>query len=104
MHKSEFEYKILKKFEGNPNLTQRQMAKQLGLSLGKTNYLIRSLLEKGWVKLKNFKTSDDKRGYLYVLTAGGLAEKTKLTEEFLKYKSEEYARLKKEIEVLKKEL
>jgi len=104
MHKSEFEYKILKNLEDNPRLTQRQMSTKLGLSLGKTNYLIRSLLDKGYVKLTNFRKSDNKIGYLYLLTPDGVLNKTKLAQQFLQRKSEEYARLKEEIESLRKQL
>jgi len=104
MHKSDSEYRILKILENNPEWTQRQLAKELGLSLGKTNYVIRALVDKGWVKLSNFKRSDNKLGYLYLLTPEGLAEKSILAQNFLRRKSEEYNRLKKEIEMLKNEL
>ena len=80
------------------------MAKELGLSLGKTNYVVRALIDKGWVKLSNFKRSDNKLGYIYLLTPEGLSEKTMLAQNFLNRKSEEYNRLKKEIEMLKNEL
>jgi len=85
-------------------MTQRQMAKELGLSLGKTNYVIRALIDKGWVKLSNFRRSDNKLGYIYLLTPEGMSEKTILAQNFLKRKSEEYNRLKEEIEMLKNEL
>ena len=103
MEKSDNEYKILKIFQDNPNATQRQVAKELNLSLGKTNYIIRALVDKGWIKLSNFKRSDNKLGYIYLLTKQGIAEKSILTQIFLRKKSEEYTRLKKEIEMLKKE-
>ena len=80
------------------------MAKELGLSLGKTNYIVRALVDKGWVKLSNFKRSDNKLGYIYLLTPEGVSEKTVLAQNFLKRKSEEYNKLKKEIEMLKNEL
>ena len=104
MRKSDIEYKVLRNFEDNPNLTQRQMAQELGLSLGKTNYVIRALIDKGWVKLGNFKRSDNKLGYIYLLTPEGVSEKTILAQNFLNRKSKEYNRLKKEIEKLKNEL
>ena len=104
MHKSDAEYIILRILENNPKMTQRQMAKELGLSLGKTNYVVRALIDKGWVKLSNFKRSDNKLGYIYLLTPEGLSEKTTLAQNFLNRKSEEYNRLKKEIEMLKNEL
>ena len=103
MDKSDNEYKILKIFQDNPNATQRQVAKELNLSLGKTNYIIRALVDKGWIKLSNFRRSDNKLGYIYLLTKQGIAEKSVLTQIFLRKKSEEYNRLKKEIEMLKKE-
>ena len=104
MHKSDTEYLVLKKLEANPHLTQRKLSKELGLSLGKTNYVINALIDKGWIKLKNFKRSDNKLGYIYLLTHKGIAEKTTLAQKFLRRKSIEYNRLKEEIEKLKKEL
>ena len=104
MHKSDTEYLILKILKDNPKTTQRQMAKELGLSLGKTNYVVRALVDKGWVKLTNFKRSDNKLGYIYLLTPEGVSEKSVLAQNFLKRKSEEYNKLKIEIEMLKNEL
>ena len=104
MHKSDAEYIVLRILKDNPKMTQRQMAQELGLSLGKTNYVVRALIDKGWVKLSNFKRSDNKLGYIYLLTPEGLSEKTMLAQNFLNRKSEEYNRLKKEIEMLKNEL
>tara|TARA_B100001750_G_C14876881_1_gene288437 strand:- start:14 stop:328 length:315 start_codon:yes stop_codon:yes gene_type:complete len=104
MHKSDTEYIILTILKDNPRMTQRQIAKELGLSLGKTNYVVRALIDKGWVKLSNFKRSDNKLGYIYILTPEGISEKTILAQNFLKRKSEEYNRLKQEIEILKNEL
>ena len=104
MHKSETEYIILKILKDNPKMTQRQMAKELGLSLGKTNYVVRALIDKGWVKLSNFKRSDNKLGYIYILTPEGITKISILAQNFLNRKSEEYNRLKKEIEMLKNEI
>jgi EPS-associated MarR family transcriptional regulator len=104
MHKSDAEYLILKKFQDNPYLTQRELSKELGVSLGKTNYIINALIDKGWLKLMNFKRSDKKLGYSYLLTTQGITEKAILAQKFLKRKSDEYNRLKEEIENLKKEL
>ena len=103
MQRSDTDYKILKILEGNPNLTQRQIAKKLNLSLGKTNYVIRALIDSGWVKLNNFKRSDHKIGYIYLLTPQGIAQKTRLAKIFLDIKLSEYDQLKNEIESLKKE-
>lgn len=99
---SEVELDILRKIEKNPKLTQRQISKQLGISLGKTNYLIKALLSKGLLMIENFKTSKNKLGYLYVLTPKGLEVRKNLTILFLKRKSEEFDKLKEEIEKIKK--
>ena len=103
MQRSDTDYKILKILEDNPNLTQRQIAKKLNLSLGKTNYVIRALIDSGWVKLNNFRRSDQKIGYIYLLTPQGIAQKTRLAKIFLDIRLSEYDRLKNEIESLKKE-
>ena len=97
INNSEEELEILRKIEENPNLTQRQIAEHLGLSLGKINYLIKALLGKGMVKVDNFRKSDKKIGYLYLLTPEGVDRKRKLTLLFLQRKAEEFDRLKKEI-------
>ena len=104
MHKSDTEYSILKKLEENPYLTQRQISKEIGVSLGKTNYVINALIDKGWLKLQNFKRSDNKLGYSYLLTTQGITEKTILARKFLKIKSDEYNRLKEEIKNLRNEI
>ena len=104
MNTSETEYLILRKLEENPHLTQREISKELGVSLGKTNYVIRALIDKGWLKLNNFKRSDKKLGYIYLLTPTGITEKTVLAQNFLRRKSDEYNRLKEEIEKLRNEL
>ena len=104
MRKSDTEYLVLRKLENNPRLTQRKLSKELGLSLGKTNYVINALIDKGWLKLNNFKRSDNKLGYIYLLTPVGISEKTILAQKFLRRKSEEYNRLREEIEKLKDEL
>ena len=104
MHKSDTEYIILKILKDNPKMTQRQLSKELGLSLGRTNYVIHALIDKGWMKLSNFKRSDNKLGYLYLLTPEGVIEKSILAQNFLSRKLKEYNRLKEEIEILKSEL
>ena len=104
MNKSETEYLILRKLEENPRLTQREISKELGVSLGKTYYVIKALIDKGWLKLNNFKRSDKKLGYIYLLTPTGISEKTVLAQNFLRRKSDEYNRLKEEIEKLRNEL
>lgn len=104
MSKQELEYKVLRWLEKNPNITQRQLAKELGVSLGKTHYLISSLIKVGWVKVDNFKRSDNKMGYMYLLTPKGVNEKAKITKTFLVRKENEYQQLKHEIEQLKSEV
>ena len=98
------EYTLLKMLKDNPEMTQRQLSKEMDLSLGKTNYLIHALMDKGWVKLTNFRRSNNKIGYLYVITPKGITEKGILAKNFLERKSAEYFKLKNEIEILKKEL
>lgn len=99
----ELRYRILKLLESNPHMSQRELATELGISLGKVNYCLRALIGKGWVKAGNFRRSTDKRAYLYLLTPKGLDEKAKVTARFLRRKLEEYEILKKEIEILKQE-
>jgi MarR family transcriptional regulator, temperature-dependent positive regulator of motility len=97
-------YYILKHLKDNPHMTQRQLAKILGVSLGKTNYMIRSLLDIGWLKLGNFKRSNNKMGYAYLLTPKGLADKVTVTKQFLDRKRAEYKQLTSEINALELEV
>lgn len=92
---------LLRKLELNPKYTQRELSKEMGISLGKVNYCIKKLVGKGWVKLTNFSHNPNKVGYAYLLTPKGIEEKTRLTYAFLKIKSEEYEMLKEEISKLK---
>lgn len=96
-------YRILRLLQENPNLTQRELAKALGLSLGGLNYCLQALLDKGAVKIHNFQSSTRKVAYAYLLTPSGIAEKAALTGRFLKRKMEEYELLKAEIESLQHE-
>lgn len=96
-------FRILRKLEENPNLTQRELAQSLGLSLGGLNYCLQALLEKGVVKMHNFQTSQRKVAYAYLLTPSGITEKAALTGRFLKRKMEEYEALKAEIDALQLE-
>ena len=89
--------KILKKIEESPDQNQRDLAKNLNLSLGKINYCLRALKKKGLIKVKNFKKNQNKLRYMYYLTPKGFAEKTKITIRFMKRISAEYERLKKNI-------
>lgn len=104
INKKDAEFLIFKIIEDNPSLTQRQISEELGLSLGKTNFLIHALVDKGFVKLLNFKRSNRKLGYTYLLTSEGIIAKAKLASDFLERKSKEYNILKEEIDQLKDEL
>ena len=85
-------------------MTQRELASILGISLGATNFCLRALIDRGWIKIDNFKKNPNKRSYLYLVTPKGIAAKTKLTMQFLKRKLIEYDELKTEIEALEKYL
>lgn len=100
----EAHFKVLRAINAEPSLSQRDLAKQLGISLGKTNYCLQALLEKGWIKAKNFKNNKNKIAYSYLLTPKGIDQKTKLTLRFLDRKRIEYEALKSEIEQLRKEV
>lgn len=95
--------KVLRLLQSTPNTNQRKLAESLGISLGKTNFCLNALLDKGLVKMDNFRTSTRKLNYAYLLTPRGMAEKAALTQRFLKRKMEEYDALKAEIELLKQE-
>lgn len=94
----------LKLLEKNPELTQRELAVELGLSLGKTHYVLKSLVDIGLVKVANFQRSDNKWGYAYLLTPRGIAEKAAITVRFLARKQEEFRQLEQEIAALKSEV
>lgn len=96
-------YGLLKTLENDPGLSQRDLAKRLGVSLGKINFCLNALIEKGCLKVNNFRNSDNKLAYAYLLTPQGVEEKARITVHFLKYKVQEYERLRAEIEELKSE-
>lgn len=104
MTNQELQYRALKILEHQPNLTQRQLSDELGVSLGKTHYLIKSLIDVGWVKFDNFQKSDNKWGYAYLLTPEGVAEKAAITVSFLQRKKQEYIDLQIEIAQLQQEV
>ena len=104
MINQELEYRALKILEQKPDLTQRQLSEALGVSLGKTNYVLKSLIDVGWVKLENFQRSDNKWGYAYLLTPMGVTEKAAITLRFLKRKQQEYSDLQSEIARLQREV
>ena len=97
MKKKKDHFEVLRKIENNPNYSQRDLANELGFSLGKLNYCLKALKVKGFIKIKNFKKNPNKINYLYVLTPKGLSEKTKLTINFMKNTLLEYEELKKEL-------
>ena len=102
MRDSQDHFDVLRKIQKKPKASQRELANDLGFSLGKLNYCIKSLQEKGLVKIENFKRNPNKTNYIYILTPKGIAEKTKLTINFMKRKMKEYDELKKELEKEKK--
>jgi len=95
---------VLKLLQANPSLSQRQLAAEMGVSLGKANYCLRALVEKGLVKLGNFSKNPNKGKYAYILTPAGLEEKTRITLAFLKRKEAEFQAIQHEIEALKSDL
>ncbi len=97
-------FRVLRLLEDNPEMSQRDLAEAVGISVGSAHYCLNALVGRGLVKLGNFTASDDKRRYAYVLTPKGIAEKTALTGRFLKRKMDEYKALKAEIELLQSEL
>ncbi len=97
-------FRVLRILQDNPDLTQRELADLLGVSVGALNYCLKALMEKGWVKMQNFSGSKNKFGYIYVLTPRGIAEKAALASNFLRRKLEEYDAMRLEIEILKSEL
>ena len=100
----EIYYKVIKQIEQDAEISQRQLSKELGVSLGKVNYCLHALIDKGWVKAKNFKNKQNKMAYRYLLTPHGVQQKTVIAKNFLKRKIGEYERLQSEIEVLHSEV
>ena len=101
--KDEITYKLLKLIEAEPHLSQREIAQKMGVSLGKTNYCLKALIDKGFIKLQNFYNNKKKTSYIYYLTPQGIEEKATVTYRFLQTKIEEYEDIKVEIESLKNE-
>tara|TARA_Y100000768_G_scaffold278471_1_gene213778 strand:+ start:329 stop:628 length:300 start_codon:yes stop_codon:yes gene_type:complete len=91
-------FKVLRKIQQNPSSSQRELAEDIGFSLGKLNYCLKALRDKGLIKIENFKNNPNKLNYVYILTPKGMSEKTKLTLNFMKKKMKEYDDLKKELE------
>jgi len=103
-HQQDARLMVLRLLEQNPDLSQRALAKQLGISLGKTHYLLQALLDKGLVKMRNFERNDHKLAYSYLLTAAGILEKARMTRDFLRRKEEEFQSLRRVIDQLHREL
>jgi EPS-associated MarR family transcriptional regulator len=99
----EAHYKVMRLIAANPQVSQRDVARELGMSLGKVNYCLRALMRRGWVKAANFKNSHNKAAYMYYLTPRGIEEKTGLAMRFLRAKMDEYERLRVEIEQIRME-
>ena len=99
----EARYQILRLLEANPEMSQRDVARTLGVSLGKVNYCVQALLQRGWIKVTNFKNSRNKAAYMYLLTPRGVEQKGRLTLRFLHRKVREYEVLKDEIRELRRE-
>lgn len=96
--------KVLRHLEDHPDITQRELAVALGISLGKANYCLKALINKGLIKAKNFKNNDNKRAYLYILTPKGIETKARISVKYLRRKIAEYEALSTEIEQLKTEI
>lgn len=99
----ETRYRILKMLEADPQASQRRIADELGISLGRVNYCLQALIRKGLVKVNNFRNSQRKRAYLYLLTPRGIEERARVTARFLRVKLDEYEILKRELEELQRE-
>ena len=100
----EYRSKILRILEEDPAISQRDLARQLGVSLGKANYCLQALIEKGWIKANNFKNSNNKKAYMYLLTRRGISEKSRVTARFIERKVAEFEALQREIEQLRREV
>jgi EPS-associated MarR family transcriptional regulator len=97
----EVRYKLLKVIQLNPEISQRDVARELDISLGKVNYCLNALIERGLVKVTNFKNSENKSAYMYLLTTRGVKDKARVTGRFLKRKIQEYEALRTEIEAIR---
>jgi EPS-associated MarR family transcriptional regulator len=100
----EFRAKILKKLQDDPQISQRDLARDLGISLGRANYCLRALMDKGLIKANNFKNNRNKKAYMYYLTPRGMAEKARATARFLEVKVAEYEALQREIDNLRQDM
>ncbi len=104
MTPDEIRYRLFKLIQAQPDITQRQLAQELGISLGKTHYCLKALIDKGWVKAARFRDNPNKGVYAYLLTPKGIGEKARVTARFLKRKMKEFETIKGQIKELKKEI
>ena len=104
MTQQEIQFRVLRLLEKNPHMSQRKLSSELGVSLGKAHYVVKALINLGWLKLDNFRRSDNRFGYAYVLTPKGIAEKSRITVKFLARKQVEYEQLRREIRQLRSEI
>lgn len=104
MSADEVRYKLMRLLGSNPGISQRDAARELGISLGKVNYCVQALVRKGWVKATRFKNSRNKAAYMYLLTPRGIEEKASLTLEFLRIRMHEYEVLRVEIEQMQRDV
>ncbi len=100
----EMRYRLLRYFEQHPHASQRELARELGISVGKVNYCLRALIQRGWVKMRNFRDSTNKLAYTYTLTSKGIEERVSVASRFLRRKLAEYDALSQEIERLTQDL
>lgn len=100
----EAHFRVMRLIQAKPHLSQRELAQELGVSLGKANYCLQALVQKGLVKMGNFKNNDNKLAYSYLLTPSGIDEKARLTVSFLKHKLAEYEAIRNEIDELQREV
>ncbi len=103
MHSDEMGYRLMRLLEARSELSQREAARELGVSLGKVNYCVQALVRKGWLKATRFRNSQNKSAYLYLLTPRGIEQKANLALEFLRIKTHEYERLRAEIRQMRRE-
>jgi len=96
-------FRLMRILQDSPNITQRKLAEKLGLSVSGLNYCLKALIDKGWIKMQNFRNNKNKLGYAYLLTPAGIVQKASLTSSFLQRKMHEYEALKQEIKQMKQE-
>ncbi len=100
----EMRYKLMRLLQANPRMSQRELAREFGISLGRVNYCLKALMDRGWIKATHFRNSKNKAAYMYLLTPRGIEAKTALTVRFLKAKMLEYENLRAEIEEVRREV